>query len=142
MTVSTGRRALIGPLMIVVGVAHVAITPVLYPDAVRSILAGGVFDSVGADPGLSQLRGLGFWFATTGLGLIFTGWAVKALERGRTPVPAALPLFLAGIGVWGVVLMPRSPFWVFLALAVVAVVRRATDRRSASPIAEPAQPSS
>lgn len=81
--------------MVVAGVVHVAITPVLFPESVRSVLAAGVVGSIQADPGLAQLRGLGFWYTTTGLGLVFTGWAVSALERRAAPVPAALPLFLA-----------------------------------------------
>ncbi len=40
-------------------------------------------------------------------------------------------LSLAGLGVWGVLLMPKSPFWVFLALAGLAAQRR---RRARAPV--------
>lgn len=130
MTTRPGRRAIVGPAMIVVGVVHVAITPVLFPDAVRSVLDAGVVNAVEADPAQTQLRGIAFWFATTGIALVFTGWVVGLVERRTEPVPVGLPLFLLGIGAWGVVLMPKSPFWVFLVLAAVAAARRTGERRT------------
>ncbi len=114
--------------MIGVGVVHVAITPVLFPESVTSIIRAGVVDSIESEPNLAQLRGIAFWYATAGLGMIFTGWTVGELERRGESTPAALPVLLAGLGVWGVVLMPRSPFWVFIVLAALTAARRHRTR--------------
>ena len=114
--------------MAAVGLVHVGITPLLFPESVRSMLDAGLVNSVEADPELTQLRGIGFWYATTGLSMVVSGWAVAVLERRPEGIPRALPLLLAGVGTWGVVLMPRSPFWVFFALAVLATARRTSGR--------------
>lgn len=123
---TTGRqpRPLIGPLLLIVGAVHVALTPRLFPASVRSILEGGVLGSVEADPEVTDLRALGFWYATAGVGLLALGWSVTEREQHRGPPPRGLAPMLAGLGVWGVALMPASPFWAFLALAAVTEVRR------------------
>jgi len=117
-------RAVVGPALVVVGLAHTALTPVLYPAAVRTVLDAGVLDAVASAPGDVQPRLLAFWFATTGVGLVATGCVVTALEHRVSPLPRSLSWVLLGVGAWGVVLLPASPFWVFPALAVVAEVRR------------------
>lgn len=121
-----GRRPAVGPLLVVVGALHVALTPVLFRSSVRSVLDGGVVASIEADPDQAERRGLGFWYATTGLGLVAYGLAVTEREQQPAPLPAALPVTLVALGAWGVLLMPRSPFWVFGPLAVLAAVRRRT----------------
>jgi hypothetical protein len=55
--------------------------------------------------------------------------AITEQERRDPPLPASLPVTMAALGVWGVVLMPKSPFWVFGPLAALAAVRRRTVRR-------------
>lgn len=131
MSSSSRRRAVVGPLLVGVGVVHVGLTPRLYPEAVRGILEGGVLNAVEADPEQRGVRALGFWFATTGVGLLTLGWAVSRIEHQESPLPAALPPVLLGLGAWGVVLMPKSPFWVFVVLAAVAEVRRRRQRGQA-----------
>lgn len=128
MRASDARRPLVGPLVTAVGAIHVALTPVLFRPSVRSVLDGGVVASIEADPAEAERRGLGFWYATTGLGLVAYGLAITERERQSEPLPVSLPVTLAGLGIWGVVLMPKSPFWVFGPLAALAAVRR----RSAS----------
>lgn len=124
MTTPDRPRALIGPLLVSVGVVHVGLTPFLHGDSFRSVLEAGVIGSIEADPDQSRLRGLGFWYATAGIGTIALGTVVTSVERqSRTP-PAGLPWVLAGIGAWGVLLMPVSPFWVFPGLAGLTVARR------------------
>ena len=126
----TGASPLVGPLMTAVGVVHVALTPVLYGDSVRSVVDGGVVASIAAEPALAERRGVGFWYATTGLAAIAYGIAITERERQAAPLPASLPVAMAGIGAWGVVLMLKSPFRVFGPLAVLAAVRRRAVLRS------------
>lgn len=131
MTTATARpRPLVGPLMAALGIIHVGLTPVLFPESVHSVVEAGLVNSIEVDPELAPLRGLGFWFATTGLSVVISGWAVGVLERRPEGAPRSLPLVLAGIGAWGVVLIPKSPFWVFLGLAGLAAARQAGERRT------------
>ncbi len=117
----TAPRPLVGPLLSAVGAMHVALTPAVAPVGFRSLLRARVVDAVeGGDPAEATERALAFWFATTGVGLAALGWAVTALERTPGPLPRGLPLVLAGLGTWGAVQLPRSPFWVLLLLAGVA----------------------
>lgn len=122
------RRRVVGPLLVCVGAVHVGLTPVLYPEAVRGVLDAGVVDAMESDPGQTAVRALGFWYATTGVGLIAFGWATSVIEHRAPLLPRALPLVLLGVGAWGLLVMPKSPFWVFPILAVVAEVRRRTAR--------------
>jgi hypothetical protein len=127
---ATGRRrAVVGPLMMAVGVIHVAIAPVLFPRSVRSLVDGRVIASVEADP-QAELRGLGFWYVTSGVAFAVYGLAVAERERQPEPLPASLPAGLTALGLWGVLLMPKSPFWVFPLFAAFAAVRRRTALRS------------
>jgi Family of unknown function (DUF6463) len=123
------RRPLVGPLMAVIGVIHVAITPVVHGASVRSVVDGGVVATIDAEPALAERRGVGFWYATAGLAMIAYGVAIAERERQDAPLPASLPLSMAAIGTWGVALMPKSPFWVFGPLAGLAAIRRSTARR-------------
>lgn len=117
-------RAVVGPALVLVGVCHVGLTPVLFPDATFSLVRGGIVDAVRSDPALATLRALPFWFATTGIGLVGLGAVVTSVERRDARLPVSLPWVLAGIGGWGIVFLPRSPFWALVALGVVAGLRR------------------
>jgi len=97
------RRPLVGPLLAAVGAVVAAIE---------------------AEPALAERRGVGFWYATAGLALVAYGVTIAERERQAAPLPVSLPVTLTALGTWGVVLMPKSPFWVFGPLAVLAAVRR------------------
>ena len=125
------RRPLVGPLVTAVGVIHLAITPMVHGAALRSVIDGGVIASIEAEPALAERRGVGFWYATSGLALVAYGIAIAERERQAAPLPASLPVVMTGIGAWGVLLMPKSPFWVFGPLAALAAVRRRTATRAA-----------
>jgi Family of unknown function (DUF6463) len=53
---------------------------------------------------------------------------VLAVDADTTP--ASLPAGLTALGLWGVLLMPKSPFWVFPLFAALAALRRRTALRS------------
>jgi hypothetical protein len=122
----------IGAALGLIGIVHVAATPLIYPDSVASVLQGGVVAAVEADPELLPLRGLGFWYVTSGLGIVALGAAVADLERAHRlrPYHAAL---LAAIGLWGVLLVPKSGFWLFPPLAVLAARPRDADGSTGAP---------
>ncbi|MEP6648980.1 MAG: DUF6463 family protein [Lapillicoccus sp.] len=122
------RRPLVGPLMVLVGATHVAITPLVHPGWVTSIREGGVFGAVERDPAHATRRAAGFWYATCGLSLVAYGLAVAERERQPAPVPASHAGGLAVVGAFGAALLPKSPFWVLLGLSGLSLWRR----RSAS----------
>jgi hypothetical protein len=112
----------------VVGAAHIAITPLLFPRSVHSLLDGGVLGAVDADPTVSDLRALGFWYATSGVALLALGALIAEQERGKSPPSALVPGVLAALGTWGVLLLPKSPFWALIGLAGLSVARRRPHR--------------
>jgi len=114
------RRPVVGLALTIVGIVHVLITPLVVGDSVRSIIGGGVVAAVERDPAAAVLRGLGFWYATAGLAMIILGALVIWIERTTSSVPMLLPWTLVALTVWGVLLMPVSPFWVFLVIAFLA----------------------
>ncbi len=104
----------------VLGIVHVTSVHAFYPESVRSVMDGGVVASVDAEPMLTERRGVGFWYVTSGLMVIGLGAIVRGHENayGRPP-PATAPVLVA-TGLWGVLLMPVSPFWLFLPIAWLA----------------------
>ncbi|MDE9365923.1 DUF6463 family protein [Luteipulveratus sp. YIM 133132] len=107
----------------VIGAVHVAMTPLLYGDAVSGIVRGGVIGQVDADPALLDERSAAFWYATAGLAALLLAAHVRDLER-RGPLPAHVSLGLVGLTVWGVALVPVSGFWAFTVPAAIAWRRR------------------
>ena len=127
---TAGPVPVVGASLVGIGVVHVAATRAFYPESVRSIIQGGVIGAVEADPALTALRGVGFWYATAGLGVIALGLAVCHVERaGRLRSDTAA--VLAGIGAWGVSLVPKSGFWLFFPVAALAAVRARAGRARA-----------
>lgn len=118
------RRPLVGPLTILVGATHVAITPLVHPGWVASIREGGVIGAIERDATEAQRRSVGFWYATCGLALVAYGLAVAERERQPPPLPAVHAAGLAGVGAFGAALMPKSPFWVLLGLSGLSLRRR------------------
>jgi hypothetical protein len=128
-TASRSRRHR-GAALGLIGIVHVAATAAFYPDSVASVVQGGVVAAVEADPELVPLRGLAFWYVTSGLGVIALGVTVADLER-RNLLRLHHGALLGAIGVWGVLFVPKSGFWLFLLLAALAAVRRGTARPAA-----------
>jgi len=127
---SASNRPVVATALGTVGVVHVLLTGVLFGDSVRSVLGGGVFASIDADPSVADLRGIGFWYVTAGLAMILLAGVVGWIELRTGTVPGFLGWALLALAVWGVVLMPVSPFWVFALVAVLAFrsSRRAKPR--------------
>lgn len=113
-------RPVVGLALTFVGIVHILVTPLVVGDSVRSVIEGGVVAAVERDPATAVLRGLGFWYVTAGLAVIMLGALVIWIERTTASVPILLPWMLVGLTVWGVLLMPVSPFWAFLVIALLA----------------------
>ncbi|CAN5680558.1 hypothetical protein BH24ACT15_BH24ACT15_17560 [soil metagenome] len=76
-----------GTSLIVIGVIHTLLTPLLYPEAWRSVIEAGVLGSIEADEATKDLRSAGFWYATAGLSQVMFGSLVVATERRVGVVP-------------------------------------------------------
>jgi hypothetical protein len=109
---------------------HIAATPVFYADSVASILDAGVLAALDRDPGLADLRGVAFWYATVGVQLGLVAWMIMQAERRGEGAPRGWALTMAATGVWGLLLTPASGFWLFLPIAWLAW--RSTAARSAT----------
>ena len=130
-TAATLRSALDRPLagrtVLAIAAIHAAAAPALYPDSLRSIRDGGVIAAVESEPSLVDLRGVGFWYLTSGFLLALVGGAVHHLERRGEGLPRWVGWGLVAVATWGAMLMPRSGFWAIAVAGALAI------RRSAAP---------
>jgi hypothetical protein len=115
------QRPLVGASLVGIAILHTAAAPGVYPDSLRSIWDGGVLDAVERDPSLIELRGLGFWYVTTGLAVGLLGGAARHLEHRPEGLPRWFGWGLLGLTAWGVALMPKSGFWAFAIPALLAL---------------------
>lgn len=126
------HRPVVGLCLVVIGTVHVLVAPWVVGDPIDSLLSGGVIAAVDREPGLASLRALGFWYVTTGLALAMFGALVVSFERTTGRVPRSVAWSLVGVAVWGIVLIPASPFWVILLVSLLAFrASRRVDGQSA-----------
>ena len=104
----------------VLAVVHLATASAFYGDSVRSIVDAGVLGAVDSDPELATLRGAAFWYITVGLFLGLIGWVVMVAERRGQGAPRGFAVVMAVTGLWGVLLVPVSGFWLFFPIAWLA----------------------
>ena len=105
---------------VLLAIVHLAMTPLFYPESVRSIVDGGVLWVLDADPALTTVRAASFWYVTCGLFLGLVGAMVLRAERWGTGTPAGYAVAAAGTGLWGVLITPQSGFWLFFVIAWLA----------------------
>ena len=110
----------IGRWFMVVAVLHTALAFVMFKAELAELVQLGVYDSVIGAPA----RGKAAWFVLFGVLLFLFGSVVDALERAKLKVPFSAVvgvLILAGLGV---LLMPRSGFWLVLPPAIAVLLGR------------------
>lgn len=117
----TARRSVVGLALVAIGVLHIALTPVFYGEALRSVVEAGVVASVEADPALVDLRSAGFWYVNAGIGMLLLGLVVAWAERRTGTIPGFLGWVLLGLAAWGLLLMPASGYWAVLVVALLAI---------------------
>lgn len=118
-----------GVWTIALGLAHMATAGVFYRQSLVSIRDGGVAFSVEADPELSERRGVGFWYITSGLLVTGLGVIMRLGEKSQGQVPKGTVPVLVTCGLWGVLMIPRSPFWLLFAIACRATTTARRARR-------------
>ena len=122
-------RPVVGPALAVIGAVHVAVTPLVYPEGVRSVLSSRVIGSIEADPDQLHLRSSAFWYVTTGWSALITAALATRAERTTEGLPPWTGWALLGFAAWGAALMPKSGFWAFLAPAGLALRRARRQHR-------------
>lgn len=113
------RKRVVGKLVVGIGVIHLAASGIFYRDDVLGVIDRGIINAV--EPAGAAPLDAGFWYASAGVGVLMYGALIWWYERNIGPVPRFVGWTLAGFGIWGVVLMPSSGFWLFLVPAAVAI---------------------
>lgn len=118
-----GKLAAVGPILIAISVIHLAVTPLFHGPAVAAIVSGGVLNAVESGATALDARAAAFWYVTAGLGLALLGYLAWWVERRIGTLPAALGWLLLGFTIVTVLLVPVSPFWIFLLPAAIVLWR-------------------
>jgi uncharacterized protein DUF6463 len=124
MPAREGHRPVVGVSLAVIGVTHLALTPVLYGTSLRSVLDAGVVAAVDADPAMADLRSASLWYVTAGLALLLIAGLVAHAERVDGVPPAVAVVGLLVIAGVGLLLTPASGFLAVFAVALFAGYRR------------------
>jgi len=122
-------RRFVGPALIVIGVAHILTFAVLHADRWRAIARDGLVNTVDGD----DKREAAFWAICCGPLMIMVGYLVHFSRTRLGTVPAFPGWVLLAMGLLGGLLMPVSPFWLFVPLGL-AILRRPAPRIEPSPV--------
>jgi hypothetical protein len=123
-TTDKATRPWVGWSLLTIAAVHTAAAPAIYPESLRSTWDAGVVGAVEREPALVNLRGIGFWYVATGIGVGLLGLLARDAERRTGRPPRALGWGLLGLTGWGVALMPKSGFWAFIVPAVLTLRSR------------------
>jgi hypothetical protein len=109
----------IGRWLMVVGALHVGYGLTKHATQWRDIAAAGFFDAVAGH----AARGHAAWFLLCGPVLLLAGLVLDALEASRVRAPALAGIAALVLIVFGLVLMPRSGFWLAIPPAIALTLR-------------------
>jgi hypothetical protein len=116
-------RRWIGRWLCGVGVLHSAFGIAVFRESLAGMIADGGWNAMGSDPA----RQLAVWFLVAGVSLLLVGVIIDAAERDGRALPSAFTWGLLALCVAGIVVGPRTGFWLVLP-AAVALVARARGR--------------
>lgn len=121
-----------GLALIVVGIIHVVLFSALHRHRYAAIARDGIVDTIDGD----IEREAAFWTMAFGVLLLMVGSLMRSIQTRGGRLPTFPGWALLGLGLVGGVLMPASPFWLFVPLGL-AIVRRP---RSVEAVATPGTP--
>ena len=107
----------LGPLLIAASLFHVLTGLVSASGDLAAIWRDGVFDTGGAN----LERQVSLWFILTGWMGVLVGQLVRTHQRRTGTVPAYAGWQLLAMSIVGIVLLPRSGFWLILILALLTL---------------------
>ncbi len=108
----------VGELLMATGVLHTLVGLRAFHAPLAAIVRDGVVGAVARAPE----RRLAFWFLLFGLLTMQLGGLTRWAQRRTGTLPAFHGRALLGISGLGVLLMPRSGFWLVLPQAALALV--------------------
>jgi Family of unknown function (DUF6463) len=115
----------IGRWLIGVSALHTFFAVAVFGEVLASIIKRGVFNTVGADP----MTGAVVWFVLFGAMLFVCGLAVAELEKSLSgQLPKIIGWSLLTLATVGVVLMPKSGFWLVFPPAIAVLVKKANAK--------------
>lgn len=109
------RRTFSGEVQIALGILHMLIGLRKYAKPLAAMRQDGVLNSVKDD----VHRKVAFWYFITGFSLIMDGFLVHWVLRQKGVLPASHGWSMLAMAVAGVTLVPRSGFWLVMALALL-----------------------
>lgn len=98
----------------------------LDPNPLAGIVADGFLNAIGANVD----RAVTFWFLATGVVLFTVGHLTHWVLRRTGRIPALVGWWTLGLAVPSLVLLPTSPFWLALALGILALIAARRDDRA------------
>jgi len=121
------RQPIVGTLVLIVGVADVALSAVLFVDQLTGIAKAGFIGAVmfgeRAGPEAAAL-----WFAVKGALLVIVGVLARGYERLGRSLPSGPGWLLAAVGLVGGLIAPVSGFWIYLVLGVLWIVESRAEQ--------------
>lgn len=96
--------------ILVVASLHTIYVFVVFGDSYLSMLAKGLWQSMG-----SPRDAVATWFFVFGLLLFVLGFALEAMEKAEVSIPKSALGMLWLMTILGVVIMPASGFWLLFA---------------------------
>lgn len=123
-------RPVVGTVLVVIGIVHTLAAPLFFGDGLDGIVNAGVVDGVEHDAAGLTERSAAFWYVSAGVAVVLLGVLIGWIERRLGYTPGLVGWLLVILAVWGVALIPASPFWVFGLAAVLAFrsARRSVER--------------
>ena len=119
------KRA-VGPFLMLLGIVHLLLFAVLHARRWAAIARDGVVDAVDGD----DEREAAFWTMGFGLLLLLVGDLFRHLQTRQGAAPDSSGWIMLVLGLGGGVLMPVSPFWLFVPLGLLLLgPSRLPDRR-------------
>jgi hypothetical protein len=122
-------RRHVGPALMLIGIAHLLLFSVLFADRYAGIVRDGVVNTVDGD----DKREAAFWTMWCGLLLLTVGYLVRFIQTRLGGVPAFPGWVLLATGLGGGILMPASPFWLFVPLGL-SILRPARPAAGRAPV--------
>ncbi len=105
----------VGPFLILVGVVHLVLFAVLHADRWAAIARDGVVGTVDGN----DEREAAFWTMGFGVLLLLAGDLLRHPRSGSADAPASAGRLLIVLGLAGGILMPFSPFWLFVPVGLL-----------------------
>ena len=125
-------RRYAGPILIVVGIVHILLFAVVFSNRYAGMARDGVINTVDGD----DKREAAFWTIWFGLLLLTVGYLLRFVQARLGTVPAFPGWALLAMGLFGGILMPVSPFWLFVPLGL-AILRSPRSAIGQSPAPVP-----